>query len=186
MRFPDDKQEGSHRTSAPAETPTVAFATDGCVMASWGNLILVAWGIQSSLSLVDELRRLITRVAGEHTKISLVHVCIGALPLPTKEVRGAFASMTHEFADKLSCVGVSIGEEGFWASAVRSVVTHLQSISQRGPKAQLCGSVEEVSTYMARAHVTEAGVLVDARALHQALESLLAHPQLRGFGGTSA
>jgi hypothetical protein len=167
------------------DLPTVTFATHGCVMAYWGNVGVVVWGVESSLSLLEEVRRLTTRVASEHSRLSMVHISLGASPLPSKAVRTGFDVLGEEFAARTDQTAVLIGDTGFWASAVRSFMTSFL-LNKRHMKVKLCGSLAEVSRWIAQANSIRTGQLVDPLALQQAMEWVLDRPELSELRGKLA
>jgi hypothetical protein len=148
-------------------------------MASWRNVLMVAWGTASTLSHVDELRKLMTRVAAQHTKIAVVHITFGAMPLPDKEVRAAFSALGQDFGGKLEHTAVLVGEAGFWASAVRSVLTSF--LPTRAFKFNVCGSLAETSRWLGQGHHVAPDQLVDAAELQAALEWVLDLPELQSL-----
>ena len=93
--MPNSNQDhdGSHDASGQNELPTVTYGAEGCVMAYWRNVLLVAWGVPSTPALREELRSLMARVIGQNAKISLVHIMFGGIPLPDKEARAGFVAL---------------------------------------------------------------------------------------------
>lgn len=180
MPFSNQGRDGSRHAKQPHELPTVTFTGDACVMAYWRNVLVVAWGTPSTPSLVEELRRLMARVTAQHEKIAIVHITFGAMALPNKETRAGFSSLVQEFGPKLDHTAVLVGEAGFWASAVRSVLTSFL-VTTRAYKFSLCGSVAEAVRWLSHGHFVAPGTLVDAGELHQALEWVLDLPELRSL-----
>lgn len=181
-----NRGDGSRGPSGEHELPTVTFVGNGCVMAYWRNVLFVAWASPSTLSLIDELRQLMTRVTAKHAKISLVHIMFGAIPLPNKEARAGFAALAKDFEARTDHTAVLVGEAGFWASAVRSVMTSFLLNKRGAPKLNLLGSVAETARWLASGHCVSGGVLVDAGELKQAIEWVLDLPELRGVPGKPA
>jgi hypothetical protein len=136
----------------------------------------------ATLGLADELRKLMTLVAAQHATLSLVHITFGAIPLPNKEVRDGFGYLVQDFGAKLDHTAVLVGEAGFWASAVRRVLTSIL-LTTRAFKFTLCGSVAETPRWLAQGHFVRPHERVDAAELQQALEWVLDLPELRHVRG---
>ena len=176
---PSNQGRDGSRDPKQQELPTVTFVAGACAIAYWRNALMVAWGTASTLSHVDELRKLMTRVAAKHAKVAVVHITFGAIPLPNKEVRAAFSVLGQDFGGKLEHTAVLVGEAGFWASAVRSVLTSF--LPTRAFKFTVCGSLAETVRWLGQGHHVAPGELVDPAELQQALEWVLDLPELRSL-----
>lgn len=183
MPFEHNGRGSSANVSLQVELPTVTFVGEGCVMAYWRNVIVVAWLGPGTLSLIDEQRKLMSLVTLKHARISLVHITFGSFPLPNKEARAGFAALAKDFDARLDHTAVLVGETGFWASAVRSVMTSFLLNKQGAPKLNLLGTVAETARWLAAGHYVSPGELVDAAELQRALEWVLDLPELRDVRG---
>ena len=70
-------------------------------------------------------------------------------PLPSAEARELTAELTKEFAPGIRCSVTVIGGQGFWASAVRSVVTATLVLSRNGYPVKIMSTIEEGAAYAA-------------------------------------
>jgi hypothetical protein len=176
-----EKKDVPGRASTLRDLPTVTYATDGCVMSYWRNIIINAWGVPASTILAGELRKIMAHVSAEYTRWSTVHVVIGASSLPAKDVRAEFAKISKDFQHEMEYSAILIWDDGFWASAVRSLITGMAAFTNRPAQIKLCGSADELARWMAQGHSTKTGELVEVAELTQAVEWLVDRPQVRAM-----
>src|SRR5262249_48058180 len=105
--------------------------------------------------------------------LSLVNIMVpGGRSMPSAEVRKKLGQIAHEHAKSTAAVGVMIPGSGFWASALRGLVTAVSMLMPRSYKLEICSSLREVAEWLAPVHSAGTGAAIDApellRALHAA------------------
>jgi len=168
-----------HGQLSPA--PWIGYEANGCIMGSWRNIMVAVWARQGTVELVGELARVSAEYAKREadTKVSTVHVILNHAPLPDAPTRRALRALSEMYAPKLACVGTVIEGAGFWAGAVRGLVTSLQIVApRRAFRMHICGSTNALASWMAEPHSRETGVAVQAGELEAMLNRLLARPSI--------
>jgi hypothetical protein len=180
MRTPKREQPAQTSPSAPLVLPTVTFASEGCVMAYWHDMVLVAWGIPASLPVLKELRKLMNEVVERDGKLSMVNITLATTSLPPKDVRDEFVAMAEEMQQYLTHAALWIGETGFWASAVRSLITSVNRLGIRPYKVMLSGSLDEMAEWMSSRY-DELGHPIAAAEVRAAMAWLLESPEVQSY-----
>jgi hypothetical protein len=175
------REEGSVKPGQRSPAPWIGYETTGCIMGSWKNITIAVWARQGTVELVGEL----ARVSAEYTKrdadtkVSTVHMILNHAPLPDTPTRNALRALSELYAPKLACVGTMIEGAGFWAGAVRGLVTSLQIVApRRSFRMHICGSTNALASWMAEPHTRETGVSVEPSELEAMLNGLLARPSI--------
>jgi hypothetical protein len=167
-----------------AAKPNVLFAVDGCVMGHCQDVIVIVWGIDVTPSLIDEYSKLLTYVATTQRRFSIVHVAPTLKNLPGGELRAAFAAIAEKHVNEVLLTAVLIVGSGFWSSAVRGVITSVQVLLRRKLNTRVCGSVDEVVTWLAPEHSSQTGKALDTVQLRAAIEQMIDHPSVRHLVAT--
>lgn len=137
----------------PAASAEIVYDADGCVMATWKNLLLCGWAKQGTVQIVQELGRLAGEFALAHPEgHSSIHIITNQAPLPPPEVRRELEILTRRHADEIACMGIVIDGEGFWAGAMRAFLTGLHWASRRPFQAHYCATLEELSRWLPAPH----------------------------------
>jgi hypothetical protein len=159
---------------------TIEYETAGCVFAIWKNVVIAIWATQATSELVAELSRIATYWADQREgQFSTVHVIRNGSPLPNGEARAALMALIEQFGHRLACVATQIEGAGFWASAMRSLLTSLRLIGGRTSyKARTFQTTQEIATWLAEAHVQGTGIGLDADEFKAVLAGLMARPSI--------
>ncbi|MET0390570.1 MAG: hypothetical protein ABW321_31650 [Polyangiales bacterium] len=150
-------------------------------MGHWHNVLIVVWGVDASMPLLAEYSKLLAHVTQTQGLFSIVHIAPTARPLPSPEVRAAFATIADQFSADMTYTAVMIAGGGFWLSAVRSLITSMQVIVRRRFKAKICSTTEEVAAWLAGPHSTETRHPIDPDQLRVALDWMIDQPSVRDF-----
>ena len=148
-------------------------------MGHYQDVIIIVWGIDASAHLLDEYAKVLAQVASTHGMFSIIHIAPGVRPLPSGELRAEFAAIAQQYAEQLQLTAVLIAGSGFWISAVRSVITSVQVVLRRKLNARVCGSSNEVVTWLAPEHSSQTGRQLDGAQLKAAIDWMLDHPSVR-------
>ncbi len=148
----------------------VLHRDQGCLFATWQNVLVAAWTIQSTGELARKLGQVTEAFVRSHPEgFSTVHVIARKPPLPTSEAREEFAALTKRYSKQLACVGTVLEGSGFWASAIRSVIVGVRLVSGQPFDMQIYSSIDELSEWLPRPHATKTGTRLEAAALSKAL-----------------
>lgn len=101
---------------------------------------------------------------------SCVYVIRATAGRPDSAMRMGILRIEQEYSDWLGGVGVVIGGSGFWASAMRSVVTAMRVASSRKYDMRLFASAEEVAEWLPTAQLKRTGVAFESLQLLAALQ----------------
>jgi|GEM_PF-3059976 hypothetical protein len=176
-----DDSDAALRRAKPLAPPSVLFAVDGCVMGHCQDVVVIVWGIDVTPTLIEEYGKLLTHMASTHRLFSIVHIAPTLRGLPGGEIRAAFAAIAEEHVNALLLTAVLIVGSGFWSSAVRSVITSVQVLLRRKLNIRVCGSIDEVVTWLVPEHSGQTGRPLDGMQLRAAIVEMLDHPLVRRF-----
>jgi hypothetical protein len=137
----------------------------------WKNVAFIVWFAPATLESLATLEKGIESLTERHPEgLSSVHIMVpGGKSLPTVEARAELARLMREYPALSSLVAVVIPGSGFWASALRGVVTALAMLSPRGKKPYICGTLREVVLWLPDLHCEQTGVRIDPEQLLAAL-----------------
>lgn len=162
----------------PIEAPTIVFVADGCVMALWLGIAIVIWGTQATPTLTDQLARLAEQAGRTHARISIVTLVLRGTPPPTPAARDAFKALTNQWAARLVCSATLIEERGFWASAIRSLLTGLDLWSGRRFKLRAFDDIRALAEWAVPQHAAALNLTLEPVDFVRVVESLRAHDRL--------
>jgi hypothetical protein len=150
------------------------FYDDGrCVMAAYKNVSVFVWGTQATLPLVDRLA-----AVGEHLRKSYpggnstVHVILKDVAPPDGDVRAKLQMLTERYASKLACNAAVIEGGGFWASAMRGLITSFHWLKGRRFKSCTCATLDEVAAWMPGPHLEMTSIELDTTELLQVFKMI--------------
>lgn len=134
------------------------------------NITIVVWHGKPTPASVDALTRISEkrRKANPHG-VSVIHLVQGQWELPDSPTRDAFVRLMKDGDGQLAVVSVVIGGSGFWASAVRSLVTGLRVLARGSFDMGLHGEISEVVSWLPAKHTARTGIAVKADQLERVL-----------------
>ena len=127
-----------------------------------GPVVATRWFGPADAAAARALARVTSDVIARQQgqRFSNVHLIDRRVRIPDAETRGVLVQLGHETAGHLACVGVIIEGEGFWASAVRGVITGLRVIT---PSLDIHAhaSIAQVLNWLPSEHEKRTGVPID-------------------------
>lgn len=165
----------------PSAEPWIGFEASGIVMGFWKNISFALWAKQGTVELIGELARVSYeyRERNPGAKVSSVHLILNQAGMPDGDTRSALTNLSEEYIDTLTYVGTMIEGTGFWASAMRGLVTSLLLVSpRRAYKTHICATTHELANWLADPHVRATGVPIDAGEFEAVLNGLLARESI--------
>jgi hypothetical protein len=158
----------------PHELPVVTFAADGCVMGYWNGVSIVTWGTQATTALLAELEKMSEQLLAQKPRVSTVQMVVDGTPLPAADARAALGALTQRYAQHMVCAATLLQGSGFWASAIRSLITSMQMIERWRFETKTFADVKDVADWVAPLQAEETGDPIDPRELERVLRWMLA------------
>jgi hypothetical protein len=136
------------------------------------NMTLVVWKGKVTTAGVARLTAVTRKVVAQcPLGFSTIHLVCEGTALPDAETRAAVQQLMTDFAREVACVGVVVGGDGFWASALRATVTGLWQTVPRSFEMRVCGSCDAAATWICPRHLQRTGTALHAGALTEALRT---------------
>ncbi|HKU43140.1 MAG TPA: hypothetical protein VJR89_33500 [Polyangiales bacterium] len=143
-----------------------------CCAGAWANISLTRWIGRGTASAVERVARVGDEVRTQYPDgVSAVHLIAEGAGMPTPEAREGLVKLMNRKTDRLGCVGVVVGGSGFWASAIRSLITGMRAVSSRAYELKLAGNIDEIAAWLPEQHARRTGISVDPAELAQALRA---------------
>ena len=135
-------------------SPSVQHTSEGCIVGTLDDIMMVVWTGQPRMEQVLELRRVMDMLSCRFELGSSVHILRGRPELPDKRVRDEMARVTQEYADRTIASALVVDGDGFWASAMRGLATslHFLGSSRRHFKLRVCATVEQAAGWLTPVH----------------------------------
>jgi hypothetical protein len=150
-------------------------------MCTWRNVIFVTWWAPAHEHSVSRHGELLRRMVEAWPQgISVVHFTQDKVPLPEAPARAAFIQLIRDFSKHLACVGVVVGS-GFWASAVRAMVTGMWLAVPQAFQLRICTGPGDLVSWLPDSHHGRTGMALPRVQLTQVVESAMRreHSELR-------
>jgi hypothetical protein len=148
-------------------------------MAHWRGVGIVAWATQATGSHAGEMARLAEEVGKSHPLGSSVSLVVNRAPLPTHEARRAIHEVTRRYEKNIVCAATVIEGAGFWASAIRSLVTSLHLVGRWSFDLKTFSEIGTLSEWLAPIHTRAVGTIVEAKDLAGALAWVIGQPAIQ-------
>jgi hypothetical protein len=156
------------------EAPEILLDEPGCLMASWRNITIVVWATRATLRRAERLAQIGTEQLRLHPRGgSTIHLVIDGAALPDAETRAALEAMATQFEDKLACVLTVLAGSGFWASAMRGLVTSLFWLRSTKYLPHIAATHQEAARWFCQHHTARTKVYVGTSEYNRLLDGLL-------------
>jgi hypothetical protein len=136
----------------------------------WRSVSIAVWADQADGKAAQRARRLSEHMAQScpqgHSNVGFV---LGGVPPPTEEARAAFSHLFDGRATDLHCMGMVLEGEGFWASGLRSTITHFNMLSPNRLALRLYSTIDEVARWLPGEHYLRTGDALDVDQLREVL-----------------
>jgi hypothetical protein len=159
----------------PSEVSMLAHVRGRYVMARWRNVIVVYWLSQGTVKAVQNVDAHLGQSA-EATpgKLSCVYLIKDGAGLPDHDTRLAVRALHDRHAQRLACLGIVLLGDGFWASALQSVLTALRIVGGTRPSLmRFARSATELAAWLPEEHAARTGVQLDEQELVAVLARVL-------------
>lgn len=148
---------------------------DTCYAGVWANIAVTLWVNRGTLPAVERVARVGEELRAQFPKgVSSIHLIREGAALPTSDGREGLIKLMNAGAGQLACVGIVVGGSGFWASAVRSLITGMRAVSSRAYQLKLAGSIGEIVDWLPAPHNQRTHSAITGAELQRALEAAYA------------
>lgn len=142
------------------------------VVGAYAHVHMCLYRGDLTLELLERANAWHRKLIQQHGHTAIFGVARTSLALPEAEVRERGAALIRENAGHVDGAVVVLPGEGFWASAVRSVVTASFVVARQPYPSRCCSTVEDGASWLVatspRAGATARGLLEAARVLDRA------------------
>jgi hypothetical protein len=162
----------SSGSAADIPPPTLLYEVPGeFVHFAWNNVELIVWSGTASAAGVQRLSQASTQRARElKVKVSYVHVVAAGAGLPDADARGEFKQLRIRTTPWMACFVCVIESDGFWASAMRGLVTSLMTLQGERVTMKILGSLAEAAAWLPEPHARLSGIAIAQTQLMRVLE----------------
>jgi hypothetical protein len=154
-----------------------AFGGEPGVVSLYGyeNITIIVWHAKPTLAAAQHLARVSQRRRAEFAHgISAVHLVQATFEMPDGPTRDEFVRLLRDGGGKLAVLCLIVGEGGFWASALRSLITGLRVLSRGSFDIGLHTDISEAVEYLHPRHLAKTGVAISGEQFTRVLTKLFA------------
>jgi hypothetical protein len=142
---------------------------------TWQNIMITCWSQRATGPAIEKVAHYREQLDRAHPEgVSVIYLIANEAGLPTPEARAGVKDLMTRFSKKRACLAILIQGEGFWASAMRAVVTGVRMLVPLNFPMQIFGRVNELAAWLPERHAQQTGVRVAPAELGVVLERLLA------------
>jgi hypothetical protein len=158
----------------------ITHESHGCVLALYGDILLACWGTSTRTEHLQPLREASEEISRRYRAASSLHVIAGKVQMPDRAAREGVGNLSKQFAANSVAACVAIIGQGFWASAMRSVITGYRWVGGTSNEIRLhiCGSVEDAAQWLAPVHSSASGRPLSMTALRDTAVALCDRPSI--------
>jgi hypothetical protein len=137
------------------------------------NITIIVWHGKPTVAAVEQLTRVSQHRRAKFSHgISAVHLVPATFELPDGPTRDMFVKLLRDGDGKLAVVCVLIRGGGFWASAMRSLLTGLRVLSRGSVDLGLHTELGATVDYLLPRHHEKTGVPIGREQLSAVLTKL--------------
>lgn len=142
---------------------------------TWQNIMITCWSQRATGPAIEKVAHYRELMDREHPEgVSVIYLIADQAGLPTPEARTGVKELMARFSKKRACLAILIQGEGFWASAMRGVITGVRMLVPLNFPMQIFGRVNELAAWLPERHAHQTGVYVAPTELGVVLERLVA------------
>jgi hypothetical protein len=148
------------------------------VVAHWRDVAFVHWQAKADGAAMERVHEVLRSVVAEHPLgVSFVHVAEDGAGLPDADARRELSRMMADFADATVCVAVLLLGNGFWASAMQSVLTGLRLLAPPRPwQMRFATRSPEIAGWIAKVHEQRTHRIIAPTTIEMMIEQLITAP----------
>lgn len=152
-----------------------SFGGEPGVVSLYGfeNITIIVWHGKPTVAAAQQLSRVSQRRRAEFSHgISAVHLVQVTFEMPDGPTRDTFVKLLRDGGGKLAVLCVVVRGGGFWASAMRSLLTGLRVLSRGSFDLGLHTDLREAIDYLLPRHHAKTGVPISREQLTSVLAKL--------------
>jgi hypothetical protein len=143
----------------PAELHIMGGYPGAMRIGRWQNVVVCGWSGAPTGQPVNMLASIMVQLHANSSEVrSYVHIIPDQAGLPDAAARSVFRNIMIDYEPYIACVGVVVAGGGFWASAMRSVVSGLRLLLPTPFDYRLHTTTAELLTWFPAAHRKRTGV----------------------------
>jgi hypothetical protein len=171
-RAPSQRLDGATDASSALQITPLTTLPGVYSAYLWKNVAITLWFGPPAMDDVATYERGCRARAEEFPGgVSSVHIMLpGGRALPSPEVRVELRRVIQTYSYVSAGIAIVIPGVGFWASALRGLVTALSVLGKTDIKPQICGGYAEVAAWLPEVHRERTGVQLDSGELLSVLQ----------------
>jgi hypothetical protein len=125
---------------------------------SWQNIMFTCWFTRATGPAVQRIAELREVMDREHPEgLSVVYLIANDAGLPTPEARAGVSQLMTRYHRKRACLAIVVQGEGFWAGAMRAVITGVRMLTPEQFSMGVFSRVEQVAAWLPAQHLQRTG-----------------------------
>jgi hypothetical protein len=141
--------------------------------SAWNNITVGVWADQATLEAAQRVIRIskwmTSRFPQGHSNIIFV---LDGAPAPTPEATKIFSKVYDEKFSDLACMGIVIEGTGFWASAMRSMITGQRLHAPGNVRVRVCEGIDPLLEWLLPEHYARTRTRFQPQEIRSALSAL--------------
>jgi hypothetical protein len=164
----------SQRVSSAPEvevTEVSSFAGVHCAFV-WKNVAITVWFGPATMASLAVFEKGCRSNCAQHPEgISSVHILVpGGRSMPSAEARAQVGRIMRENAQSTVAAAALVPGDGFWASALRSMMTAILMLAPRSMAFRMFGDLDQLAQWLGPLHSRATGVVVEPSELLRVLQ----------------
>lgn len=162
---------GEAASSVEVTQVVLMHAYEGVYAAyAWKDVIITVWFNPATVESVAAFAAGCKKLEGTSARVSTVHLMVpGGRTLPSTEARHALIRVFKDYAPYTVSVAVVIPGTGFWAGAIRSLVTALTIVVPGVNPPRIFADIDGVAAWLPEVHREKTGNVLEPAELFRAL-----------------
>lgn len=141
---------------------------------TWQNIMIACWSQSATGPAIAKVTVLRQAVHDRHPEgVSVIYLIANEAGLPTAEARAGVKELMARFSKQRACLAIAIQGTGFWASAMRAVITGVRIMVPLSFPMGVFGDVKELAEWLPQRHELRTGIRIKPAELLTVLERLV-------------
>jgi hypothetical protein len=142
---------------------------------TWQNIMIACWSQRATGPAIEKIGSLRAAMHDRHPEgVSVIYLIADGAGLPTPEARAGVKELMVRFSQHRACLAILVQGGGFWASAMRAVITGVRLLVPLKFAMGVFGKVQELVDWLPERHEGHTGVHVERAQLLSVLQGLIA------------
>jgi hypothetical protein len=142
---------------------------------TWQNIMIACWSQRATGPAIEKITTLRESMHDRHPEgVSVVYLIGDNAGLPTPEARAGVTELMARFSHHRACLGVIVVGSGFWAGAMRAVITGARMLVPLNFPMRVFSDAHELVEWLPARHERRTGVRIQPDQLLSVLQQLVA------------